>query len=76
LGVTYAQNAMKIIGTHFVGQMSFKITVLGIVKFVAYVEIGGNGTARTAINVLTALAFHAIIVASQDHIQILCKMRG
>ncbi len=58
---------MKIIGTHFVGQKSFKITVLGIVKFVAYVEIGGNGIAITAINVRMALAFHAIIAATQGH---------
>ena len=66
---THAQNAMKIIGTHFVGRMSFRIVILGTVKFVAHVEIGGNGIAITAINVLMALAFHAIIAASQGHLQ-------
>jgi hypothetical protein len=45
--------------------MSFRIAILGTVKFVAHVEIGGNGIAITAINVLMALAFHAIIAASQ-----------
>jgi hypothetical protein len=49
--------------------MSFRIAILGTVKFVAHVEIGGNGIAITAINVLMALAFHAIIAASQGHMQ-------
>jgi hypothetical protein len=61
---------MKFIGTHFVGQMLFKIAILGTVKFVADVEIGENGIAITAINVLMALAFHAIIAAAQGHMQV------
>jgi hypothetical protein len=44
---------MKYIGTHFVGQMLFKITILGTVKFVANVE---TGIAMTAIIALMALA--------------------
>ena len=60
---------MKFIGTHFAGQMSFKIAILGTVKFVANVEIGENGIAIIAINVLMALAFHAIIAATQGHMQ-------
>jgi hypothetical protein len=61
---------MKFIGTHFVGQMLFKMIILGTVKFVADVEIGENGIAITAINALMALAFHAIIAAAQGHMQI------
>ncbi len=49
--------------------MSFRIAILGTVKFVAHVEIGGDGIAITAIDVLMALAFHAIIAASQGHMQ-------
>ena len=60
---------MKIIGTHFVGRMSFRTAILGTVKFVAHVEIGGNGIAITAINVLMASAFHATIVSSQGHMR-------
>jgi hypothetical protein len=61
---------MKYIGTHFVGQMLFKIAILGTVKFVANVETGENGIAITATNVLMALAFHAIIAATQGRMQI------
>jgi hypothetical protein len=67
---------MKIFGTHFVGQISFKIAILGTVKFVVNVEIGENGIAITATNVLMALAFHAIIAASQGHMQTHAKTRG
>ena len=50
--------------------MSFKIAILGTVKFVADVEIGENGIAITVINALMALAFHAIIAAAQVRMQI------
>jgi hypothetical protein len=65
---------MKYIGTPFVGQMLFKIAILGTAKFVANVETGENGTVITAINVLMALAFHAIIAAAQGHMQIYSKI--
>ena len=39
------------IGILSVGTKSYKTTALGIVKYAAHVEIGGNGTARIVINV-------------------------
>ena len=45
------QSVVNIIGILFVGMMSYKIAVLGIVRYAEHVEIGGNGTALIAISV-------------------------
>jgi hypothetical protein len=49
---TFAQNVKKAIGILFVGEMSCRIAVPGIVKYAGSAEIGVSGTVRSATNAL------------------------
>ena len=61
---------MKNIGIHSVGLKSCKIVILGIVKSAVKVEIGVNGTVKTATDVHMVPVFHANIVVPQAHIDL------
>jgi hypothetical protein len=65
---TIARNVLQTIGILFVGKQSFKIVTPGIVRVVGSVEIGGNGTVRTATNVLMASAYLVSIAVGKVRI--------